>query len=318
MKNYTISNLRAIAIILVVLGHSCIIYSPSWTVFSTDVESLFFRFIKEHIINAFHMTTFFAISGFLYYYTVINPKKTFKDVMWKKVIRVLVPYFMIAFFWMNPIKFTLGVYDLNSFSDIVLGQLYFSGIGIGHLWFLPAIFILFFAMYYPLKNCNTFKKALLLFVLVWAIAFLAKIVGIYDSRFIQIGRAIRFLPYFYLGFMMHYIPDYNKKVWAIISVLAIIITVLFIRIRTPFIVISILAVMKSLPNVKNNILEVISVNSFGIYLFHSPLVYITYTYWKDYNPLFVVGMNFLVFGSIALLLTILIRKVPKLRFIIGE
>ena len=71
------------------------------------------------------------------------------------------------------------------------------------------------------------------------------------------------------------------------------------------------------PDRNNIVTDFISRNSFGIYLFHSPLVYITFTFWSHCNPLFVVLINFFAFGSLALLLTFIIRR-TKLSFAIGE
>lgn len=40
-KIASISNIRAITILLVVLGHSIIIYSSNWGLYSSDINSLF-------------------------------------------------------------------------------------------------------------------------------------------------------------------------------------------------------------------------------------------------------------------------------------
>lgn len=49
-------------------------------------------------------------------------------------------------------------------------------------------------------------------------------------------------------------------------------------------------------------------HSYGIYLFHSPLIYITYTYIPNINPLVVVGVNFFLWGTVAYLLTKYIKS----------
>lgn len=67
----------------------------------------------------------------------------------------------------------------------------------------------------------------------------------------------------------------------------------------------------------NSILNKISNCSFGIYLFHSPMIYITCTYWNDLNPIFVLLINFIIFGFMAFLLTMIIKS-SRLKFIIGE
>lgn len=61
----------------------------------------------------------------------------------------------------------------------------------------------------------------------------------------------------------------------------------------------------------------ISKNSFGLYLFHSPLVYISFSFFPDISPILILIINFFVFGMISYLLTIAIGKL-KLSFVIGE
>ena len=46
-REYKIDNLRAIAILLVVLGHSIIIYDPNWGVITSDTECLPFFYLKQ-------------------------------------------------------------------------------------------------------------------------------------------------------------------------------------------------------------------------------------------------------------------------------
>ena len=68
---------------------------------------------------------------------------------------------------------------------------------------------------------------------------------------------------------------------------------------------------------RNKWLTFLSENSFGIYLLHSPLVYITYSKMADMSPIVVILLNFIVFGGIAAGLTMFIRK-TRLRINIGE
>ena len=58
-------------------------------------------------------------------------------------------------------------------------------------------------------------------------------------------------------------------------------------------------------------------NSFGIYLFHSPLIYIPFASIPNAHPAIVVFINFVIFGAAAFGLTELLRK-TKLRVLIGE
>ena len=67
-KDQSIDNLRALAIILVVFGHSIILYSSSWNLYSTINKCEFLDLLKA-IINLIQMPLFFSISGYLYFYT---------------------------------------------------------------------------------------------------------------------------------------------------------------------------------------------------------------------------------------------------------
>lgn len=71
------------------------------------------------------------------------------------------------------------------------------------------------------------------------------------------------------------------------------------------------------PRNDNRVSRFLSTNSFGIYLFHSPLVYITYSLIPNVNPVVVVLINFLVFGCFAIILTVLLKK-TKGKILLGE
>ena len=67
----------------------------------------------------------------------------------------------------------------------------------------------------------------------------------------------------------------------------------------------------------NKIISYISYNSFGIYLFHSPLIYITFSTFANSNPIIVIFINFIFFSILSIFLTEFIR-ITKIKFIIGE
>ena len=69
-------------------------------------------------------------------------------------------------------------------------------------------------------------------------------------------------------------------------------------------------------NSQNKFADFLSENSFGIYLFHSPLIYITFYYGVYWNPIYVVLLN-IAFGGLACLITMCIRRTP-LKIVIEE
>lgn len=67
--NKKIVNIRAFAILIIVLGHSIILYSKSWGIYTTIIEVPLLNVLKD-IINSFQLELFFALSGFLFYKSV--------------------------------------------------------------------------------------------------------------------------------------------------------------------------------------------------------------------------------------------------------
>lgn len=82
-------------------------------------------------------------------------------------------------------------------------------------------------------------------------------------------------------------------------------------------VLCIVSVYAVMPEKTCSAAEKIDRNSFGIYLFHSPLIYITFANIPNAHPAVVVFLNLVVFGGAAYGLTSLVRK-TKLSLLIGE
>lgn len=68
---------------------------------------------------------------------------------------------------------------------------------------------------------------------------------------------------------------------------------------------------------RNIMLMRFSRDSYGIYLFHSPLIYIMYMMYPDANPLVMLFVNFIVCGSVGVGIVHVIR-VLRLKIINGE
>ena len=144
MKDYfdnRINNIRAIAILIVLLGHSIIIYSPEWGIYVSSVSCNFFAWLKR-LINIIQMPVFFSISGFLFKSSLMKRKPS--RIVKSKVSRLILPYLMIGLFYMIPIRL-LAKYPAWEgkalwkilFFDLILGY------DNGHLWYLYVLFIFF-------------------------------------------------------------------------------------------------------------------------------------------------------------------------------
>lgn len=307
MRDFRIVNLRSIAIITVVIGHSIILYSSHWSFLTTDVKYPLFDYAKD-IINLYQMQLYFFISGFLMYSTLYK-NQTYSKFIIGKIKRLIVPYFVFGLLWMLPIKNMIGLPSLTDATILDQIKDLACGINNGHLWFLYALFGIF-AILYPINklllkilNNNVLVKigeGILLLILALLPIMLDKVC----FRHFNINEAIHYAFWFQLGITIHY---YNLKTFILISLLSIGIFAL----TDPTLIISLIIVLGlyyAIPSKENKTLDFIDRHSFGVYLLHSPLIYITFTYLKDSYPLIVFATNFIVMGGFALLLTYLIKR----------
>lgn len=101
MRNEEIVKLRVFAILLVVLGHSIIIFDPNWGIYTTNQPNAFFYTMKQYI-NIIQMPIFIMIAGFLFCNS--SKKYSFKKIVIEKFKRIMNPFFMITFVWLVPIR----------------------------------------------------------------------------------------------------------------------------------------------------------------------------------------------------------------------
>ena len=319
MKNLKIENIRAIAIIIVVFGHSIILYSPSWGMYNTVNKVYLFEILKQ-IINVVQMPIFFSLSGYLFYKT-ISKDNNFLNFLKLKFNRLILPFIFTAIFWMIPMKKIINYSNYNDIGMFEILKLVLTGKDAGHLWYLPTLFLIFLIMYFLclfLKK-RSFFEDLLIFILLLLISIISNNL----NTNIYISSALFYSIYFYFGFCLFKYEDYimniNKKIISLLLVFLMFIPIFINNLYLNYIItmIIILSLYIIVPNKTNKYISSISKNSFGIYLFHSPLVYITYSYFANANPLIVVFINFVIFGSLAFLITELLRKI-KLKIFIGE
>lgn len=315
MKNNKIVNIRALAILIVVLGHSIILYSKGWW-FYQSIYSVPFLDKLKNFINIIQMPLFFSISGFLFYYS-LNKKSKFKNFLIKKSKRLLIPFIIIGICWMIPIKLLVhyaGYQDLSFLK--IIGTL-FLGTDSGHLWYLPTLFIIFIIVFIMKKILDK-KYDIIIAIILLIISYISMNLNIYP----YLNQALYYLYYFYIGFLINKYQTKNINIYLLlgITISSFILLITFNNIKLLeyiFTTLFIFLIYQIISNKENKIIQIISENSYGIYLIHSPLIYITYTYLTNINPIMVVFINFVIFGIIALLLSILIRR-TKLKFILGE
>lgn len=319
MKNHKIDNIRAFAIMTVVVGHSIILYSSQWGLYEPDRTSVLLDYMKK-LINLYQMPLFFSLSGYLFSMTWKDRK--FFSFFINKARRLIVPFFAIGMLWMIPVKMIIHYpyYEGRTYVDAFFMLLY--GYDLGHLWYLPVLFIIFIILYLAIKFFGNTKR-------VWSVLLiLSALLSVFRKELPPLDGI--YAPYIYQylwsfvfgAFISQYkldriVKNYAYAIGAIAAIWSLY-SVYTGRQNTIFLTAVILiAVYALIPDEHSSISEKISKNSFGIYLIHSPLIYITFTYLLNTNPLIVCVVNFFIFGTMAYYMTELIRNI-HLGFVIGE
>lgn len=170
-----IDKLKGFAILLVVMGHL------------TDKSMVNESYLLNNIIYSVHMPLFMFLSGIF----AFNKISTFKNMIYKRFLRLLMPYFFVG-----------GSY-------VVLKDFGFQDVlkSIGGYWFLPTLFLCTILGYLiVILNKNIFKKQdlcsfeILFASTIWFITlasyFLLKRYGIIIPYFLN---TIKMFPFFYIG-----------------------------------------------------------------------------------------------------------------------
>lgn len=121
---------KAICIILVVIGHYVPDYSPQWYVGVHDV------------IYTFHMPLFMFASGFIYMAT--KKDIPYKNFLWKKVKRLMVPYLSVSAIVITIKLLTEGhAYVENSVTLMSYVKMFYLLEAGYFLWFIWALWWMF-------------------------------------------------------------------------------------------------------------------------------------------------------------------------------
>lgn len=329
-RNTQIGNIRVLAIFLVVLGHSIILYSTGWDLYETTRQAPFLSWLKR-VIDILQMPLFFSLSGYLFVFTH-QKNQGIGQLAKKKFLRLIVPYFGIGLLYLLPIRLLVGYsgYQGNSVVDFTLKFL--TANDMGHLWFLPALFLIFLLSEIILSVAEHFpvlkKFPGIVLLAAGGVLYL-------EGYRIGLGygpllSAFNYLMWFALGYCLNVYQEFIRKVYGIrlvkwglllvnLLLLAYTLSVSSVRVlislglRALFII----NAYGAMPEKTCFLVQGIDRNSFGIYLFHSPLIYITFASIPNAHPALVVFINFVIFGAAAFGLTELVRK-TKLKVLIGE
>jgi fucose 4-O-acetylase-like acetyltransferase len=286
--------IRIIATILVVVGHSeylhiDALYGGIDYILPNNLNSVYnlgiFSWLRGLVtwIYGFHMPLFFFLSGAVLH---LNEVGRFYKFAIKKVRHLVVPYLLVGYLYMLPIKYLTGYYTLDGYISAIKG--FVRGIDSGHLWFLLSllwcmlIFVLIIRFFEIFKVHNSLILLIIAVIVHICYSFIPKDV-------LGIKEGLNMLLYFALGYcfeeLRRNINISGKATVFIFALFALLCVVEYnvggfpddaiILIRGGF-VCSIAGVSSTFfTKVKNvRLYKLLIKDSMYIYLFHDPLEYI--------------------------------------------
>jgi len=329
---------KTLALFFVVLGHAANAYTGEYVINSLRMSS-FFHSLTLYLYS-FHIPLFIFASGYIYYYCKKERGKysNFIELFEKKAKRLLIPFVTVSLLFTLPIRFLLGFHPQSQkYLEFMVHNLIYP---LNNLWFLLALFVVFVLFYAlePVVNKIHWSLSVILFVTIF---FVASSPAYYWNIFMT-QSAFGLLIYFYLGYLFREkkITIGEKTIFPVICVgvthfLLFQIT-LFNRLQfNPNLILAanlvkavlgILFVL-SLCNyafsrgglLKNRYTKMIEKRSFGIYLFHEPIIFLVLIVVlpKLWSPLLVVFMALTISVIVSIIITILLEKNKHTKGIVG-
>lgn len=330
------ANLRAILIMLVMLYHSTIIYMQPGYMFHTtrQMPSVASNPVLATVLGvlSFALFTpmiglFFALSGYSFVYT-LNKSTNYLILIQKKFWRLIVPLLFIAFCWLLPIRAVTEGFNGKPLWEILF-HVFVTGFAAAHLWFLIVLFLMFavFGLCYQWFGLHWKADASVIVMLAVCLIVLHPI---YMKTTI-LHYFHDYAPFFVLGLMVRRYwtalgEFFSKKRNIVCAVLAL---ALFVAATyavlgsLPYNMLRMLCMpfpmllFAVIPKRSNRAMVIIGDNSMRLYLLHYPLCYFSYAYWPNIDPWLMTVINFVGFGTVALVLGLLLAK-AHLGVLLGE
>lgn len=315
--------LKCLATLLVVIGHVVILYKQGGS-FPT-MENRYLAMLAD-VIYLFHMPLFVTISGAVYAIGKQAGKyQDFNFFLVNKVRRLLVPYYFVAYLFVVPTILGLEMNRLESNIDYFLEIL--LGTNCRHLWYLWALFWMFIIV----RFCKGRYLGNTIYCLTIAMVLSVGCSYWVGTDWFSFRMALHYLPFFFLGEWLVAKGGNSMKMWKPVALVLLSGCVLKLTdsrwmdslfslwMNVGIVVVVCLFVRKvSVEKFFSHSFNVFILrDSFGVYLFHVPIIYIMVSYLQDY-PIYVllplVGVTSIT-GSI--FLTMILRKM-KLQCLIGE
>lgn len=336
-NNAKITNLRAFAILMVAFGHAIIIFDPDWGIYHSNYHSDILQIVK-HIINLIQMPLFFSISGYCFYYSTSKyahshapSVKMFARFVKGKLKRIMIPFLIIAFLWMLPLRLLSHYPNWQDKSILkVVGEILLC-VDSGHLWYLFSLFIMFLVSIFIVIATQKTDIRNRLFILLFILSIPVSVISVKIPVYFGISNACKYFWSFFLGFLVNSqnlekVLHKSRVILLIVSIILAFINIVgsfnytYLRIGVPLFssIVFVMCFYSFNFDFSNPFIETISKDSFGIYLFHSPLLYPLFYHGNNLPPFIFTIISFGVLGAVSIIITETIRKNRWLRICIGE
>lgn len=235
---------------------------------------------------------------------------------------------------MIPLRLSVGYpgYQREPLWRIVLVD-FLLDVDSGHLWFLPTLMIMFIVVIAVYKLCNALQWP------DWSFEIALAVLAVGNAALSVAVSALESVPYanrfghnflfFVMGYIWHrherLVEPLKNPMGRIAAALILIVTCVAVWlgigtngiVSVGFAVIMVACIYVMVPDWSSAPIRLISKDSMGLYLFHSPMLYISFAFWPDISPWLMVLVNFVGFGLVAMGITELLRRL-HLGFVLGE
>lgn len=236
-----------------------------------------------------------------------------------------------------------AAYNSRSLSNIILFDL-LLGKDPGNLWFLPVLFIIYLTFFLYTKYI--YKKNNYFIFFHFLVFFVLSLVSYRIPNILFVSRAMYYGIFFFFGFQLFRFRGILIKRSTLILIISVVLqfsdrmvqtgsltsniysraltdSIILINSLSCCLFIYTLFIKLSETGLFLFIIKKITFidkNSFGLYLFHSPLIYPILNYFTrfDINPYLFSSLLFITITSISLILTEFLSRSRYLKFIIGK
>jgi surface polysaccharide O-acyltransferase-like enzyme len=321
--------LGAFTILLVVFGHASLAFISLnlYGIHSNLLASI------NSIFGGFTMPLFLMIGGLLFQYSIEKGKYQASSIfLSKKIKRLLVPFLIVSPFMIY--FFPVGNESLTEVLRLFLN-------GAHHLWFILTLLYAYLFFYY-FKNLLDKSPIISLSIFI-ILSILGRYISIKYGGLFGLSNNLIYFLYFYLGIQLwkNYTSNLlNFNHWVVLALYLVIriVHMLYFRFDEYVWANSIFPVFEGIlgslwawrfsfiygariMHKMNRPIHFISRNSYGIYLFHLPIIYSLTEMFRNLDPIniyFVVLTQFTVSLFVSVILTEGLRKIKNLKMIIGE